>query len=128
MSEREQALEVLQIKLWSQASPQIAASVMGMGLAEVLARTGTVTWCASPSRIVLTGGNRETLLSAISGVATQMRGLSKELSAGRITIDSLAARFSLYASHAGSIAAQIECQETVTWQASLQARRAGGWA
>lgn len=128
VGEHERGIQALRVELWSHASPQIVASVMGMGLANVLTREGTVTWCSSPSRVVLTGGERVAHLHAIAGVAAHLSNLSRELSTGKLPVEALASQLSLHASYARSIAAQSECQETVKWHACMQGRIAEGRA
>lgn len=108
MGEHEQGIQALRVELWSHASPQIVAS--------------------SPSRVVLTGGERVAHLHAIAGVAAHLSDLSRELRTGQLPVEALASQLSLHASYARSIAAQIECQETVKWQACMQGRIAEGRA
>lgn len=124
MSEQERTLETLRVELWAQTHPDVAAAVMGLGLASVRGAS-MVTWSASPSSIVLAGGDRQALLTSVGSVSANLRGLARDLGTGRLSPDALASRLSLYASHAHNMAAQIASQETVKWQASARGLCAG---
>lgn len=119
-------LEVLRIETHASPTPDIAVVVMGLGLAGVMGKTNTVTWSTSPSRIVLAGSDRADLLASVRNVGAQLRSIAQNLGAGRLPPEALAPHLSLCASYALDMAVQIECQETVAWQASPHRGRAHG--
>lgn len=119
MRDQGRGLEVLQIRLWAEASPEITATVMGLGLAGVMCPDRTVTWNSSRSRIVLAGCDRSALLRSMGALSAQLQRLARELG----TRTPLASHLAMYATHTRNITEQLECQETVAWRVRSQGRQ-----